>query len=1199
MTVLSNLYAEKLYSEHPIATWHLDDNADYISLISNEVRADLFTGYEDWTVTNAVTTYSPASAVIKSMSPYPFPEEDILSVEIINENSPIVLETPGFIGFDDLDINLQTFCIGAWVYSESRHLTKLSIGYKYSGGSTVYKDLSFSDTQEKTGWFFVSGTFDIPAGVTNEAIDILVKITTSIAGSSSSDYRFSWHGLTMGQLCEEYHAESLGKQKINLPSSINLNLDGVVVADAYGISDRNGYYVVANNNLVARDGSIPLVFGSSGSIELIPHEELLTTQSWDQTAEEDWEYWEENETWQSLKDLDQSEFIISAKPSIIFPGCGFLNEAGRNQDYTVECWLNIDSNATTPKRIFGPITSTDGLYVENAFLTLVIGNNFLSHYVGEWFRPMLVHIRLIKDSATLLVNGEEVGQLSFSTKDLTLPEEFTLNDKSNDWVGFYAYKDHIVDPIILGSFSIFPYSMSTLVAKSHYVYGQGIPLSSEVIDSYYGGTSVEIDYSVSKYNNNKTYPLNLSWQQADIDNLNATDTSLKTPEYSLPTFNLGTKTLSELEEDSFAIQDDGEAFFSLNPNSTWNTINSSIYFNDLSFIQSPINAIYGIFEFTSSSTDQTLICLFQDSNNYLKVRRLASSGSINYVFCYNGTISTIASGVIPLHEFVAGFEFNKLLSNNILGLSQFLSNSLSLKMYVGNDFDDNKFTGRIYTFGISTIKNSLEIDHHFASNGTATINAYSSLLPHIASYTLSPFKEYGKFFLDISVAGYWRDYLPVSSLMSQVANSENNIVSDLDYVQFNIDYPSPSDIPAAGQNYWTNSSVSNTYSTSDASVRSYIAFDYTSNGYSKPDEDYTDVSANQSRVLDLNTTSWTDKKFELVDGYLIYPDKNVNLENMSLIYFVNFKVKSILKKKVFLRKLEFAARTLNYTSSTPIGTKYGIDLYPFKKVGFYTGYKGKNPLIIDKDNTPYLYLTRKSGLELRNGINDIERGVSIPVSSTLIDKYSLSAIQMFTRCDLYAFPENPVKIFEVNYKGDSLDFYIQSNSSTGKRGVIFSKLRSSGTIFTDLSYYLNGKLVGQPVIDIQQWYSFGISFNSSLNFDNYSGSIVLKYLMMFNNISFYQGTALQVVQRLVLRTWQEVEDEEASWQGWENEGDWNNMLIRSRDSRYIVNPSEVYKTYIGNRTTVVDDFNNDFRIVSNSVAAYQDTSWQEYIVTPA
>ena len=134
MTVLSNLYAEKLYSEHPIAIWHLDDNADYISLISDAVRADLFTGYEDWTVTNGVTTYSPSSSVIKSMSPYPFPDEEILSVEIVNENNPIILETPGFVGFDDLDSNLETFCIGVWVYSESRFLDKLSIGYKYSGG---------------------------------------------------------------------------------------------------------------------------------------------------------------------------------------------------------------------------------------------------------------------------------------------------------------------------------------------------------------------------------------------------------------------------------------------------------------------------------------------------------------------------------------------------------------------------------------------------------------------------------------------------------------------------------------------------------------------------------------------------------------------------------------------------------------------------------------------------------------------------------------------------------------------------------------------------------------------------------------------------------------------------------------------------------------------------------------------------------
>lgn len=1199
MAVLSNLYAEKLYSEHPLAIWHLDDNADYISLIDDATRSNLFDSTASWIVTNADDTYAPSSEVLKTMSPYPFPNENILSLEIVDETQEIQLETPGFIGFDDLDLNLKTFTIGVWVYSESRYLSQLSLGYKYTASSPVYKTLNILESQEKTGWFFVSGTFDIPSGVTNQNIDILIKIKTTTAGSLTSDYRFSWHGLTMGQLCEEYHAESLGKHKLNLPSSINISADGVVVADSYGISGNNGYYVVSNNNLVARHGSIPLVFGSSGSVELIPHEEVITQINWDLVSNENWQYWEDNDTWLSLLNFNQSEFIISAKPSIIFPGFGFLNESGRNQNYTVECWLNIDSNATTPKRIFGPINSTDGLYVENAFLTLVIGNDFVSHYVGEWFRPMLIHIRLIKDSATLIVNGEEVGQLSFVTKDLNLPEEFSDENKSNDWLGFYAYKDNVVDPIILGSFSIFPYAMSTLVAKSHYLYGQGVPLSSEIIDSYYGGTSVEIDYSVAKYNNNKTYPANLSWQQADIDNLQPTASVLTIPEYSLPTFNIGSKTILELESDNYSIQDDGELFFSLNPTSSWNSINTSIYFNNLNFIPSSINAIYGIFEFTTSSTDQTLISLFQDSNNYIKVRRLAGNANINYIFCYNGNITTIGSHAVPSGEFVAGIEFSKLLSNNILGLSQFLSGSSSLKLYIANDLENNKFTGKIYTLGISTLKNSLEIDHHFNGNGTAIINSYSSLLPHVASYTLSPFQEYGKFFLDISVAGYWRDYIPVSSLTSQVEDASGNVKNDLDFVQFNIDYPSPSDMPSTGQIYWTNSSLSNTYSTENSSIRSYIAFDYTTNGYSKPDEDYTDVAANQSRVLDLNTTSWIDKRFEVVDGYLVYPDKSVNIENMSLIYFINFKVKSILKKNIFLRKLQFAGRTLNYTSSTPIGTRFGKDIYPFKKVGFYTDYKGKNPISIDKDNTPYLYLTRKSGLELKNGTNDSERGVSIPISSNNINNYSLSALQMFIRCDLFAFPQTPVKIFEINYKDDSLDFYVVANSSSGKRGLIFAKLRSTGEDYSDISYYLNGKFVGQAVIDIQQWYVLGISFNGSLSFNNYSGSIILKYLMMFNNISFYQGTSLQIVQRLVLRTWQEAEDEQPSWQAWENDGDWNNLLIRSKDSRYAVNPGQIYKNYTGSRTIIIDDSDDSFKVISSAISVYEDASWQEYIINPA
>jgi len=34
----SNLYAEKIFSEHPLALWALDDKLDYISLITEAQR---------------------------------------------------------------------------------------------------------------------------------------------------------------------------------------------------------------------------------------------------------------------------------------------------------------------------------------------------------------------------------------------------------------------------------------------------------------------------------------------------------------------------------------------------------------------------------------------------------------------------------------------------------------------------------------------------------------------------------------------------------------------------------------------------------------------------------------------------------------------------------------------------------------------------------------------------------------------------------------------------------------------------------------------------------------------------------------------------------------------------------------------------------------------------------------------------------
>jgi len=102
---------------------------------------------------------------------------------------------------------------------------------------------------------------------------------------------------------------------------------------------------------------------------------------------------------------------------------------------------------------------------------------------------------------------------------------------------------------------------------------------------------------------------------------------------------------------------------------------------------------------------------------------------------------------------------------------------------------------------------------------------------------------------------------------------------------------------------------------------------------------------------------------------------------------------------------------------------------------------------------------------------------------------------------------------------------------------------------------------------------------------------------MFNNISVYQGTNTQIAQRFTFNTWQEIEDG-YNWQDLDS-GTWNNVLIKSSDVLFIVDPKQVYKSYIGTNKVIVDDESVEFNLKTDSLRSYSDVSWQNYIITPA
>ena len=104
---------------------------------------------------------------------------------------------------------------------------------------------------------------------------------------------------------------------------------------------------------------------------------------------------------------------------------------------------------------------------------------------------------------------------------------------------------------------------------------------------------------------------------------------------------------------------------------------------------------------------------------------------------------------------------------------------------------------------------------------------------------------------------------------------------------------------------------------------------------------------------------------------------------------------------------------------------------------------------------------------------------------------------------------------------------------------------------------------------------------------------------MFNNISYYQATNLQLAQSRTLRSWSKVKTVapvEKDWEDWLSYT-WNQILVLGTSNLYGTSPSDIYKTYIGTNKIIIDD-NEGISINPDTIKMYQDATWQSFIITP-
>lgn len=1228
MSSPSNLYAEKVYAEHPLALWSLDEQVDYLSLITENQR-----DFADWTITGVSDQYE------STIANQPFINSITNTIEG-TPNNLVTLISPNLVELSSLQERLRTMCIGTYYYSNSDNYDYIEIGYEYidSDTSLIVQHLKRFTTIAQDQWAFISETFEIP----NESNEfrVVIKIQLNDVGALPSDYIFNFNGLSVGQWSEDFNTTSLGVNPINLPSIIGLQESDLkcIESNSYGNSNNKGYHIVANNVLTSRNTSVPLVYGSSGVIRLSANYSTVigsiidgggpvaTTSEFIDGGEPSIE---------PIVSLDGGIEVLS--PSYIVPGLGLLNEDGKYKEYTLEFWTRIDSNASESYRLVGPIGSDDGIYVEGGHITLVVGTSFRSYFVGQWIRPMLIHMTISKTLATLMINGEEVINMQIDISNVNLPSKnIILNEmsKDQDYIGFYCYPD--IPSFEIDSVAIYSYKVPSIVAKRRYVYGQGVG-SSELINNSYAGTEAFIDYTFAEYTADYSYPDFAKWNQGSFDNLITDNLSLRTPEYQLPTIYLDNKTLTEFYTDCRSSQTVDTKFISFRPNSTWNTTLGYLNFPRLDILQTVLKMIYVVYSVNDSySGDQIILKIYnsQNSNNFTILKQ---GTEIKYLFNYNNATEEIYSHTYSAEDkHVAGIKIEDL-GSSYDNIYSFFNNMSSLKMYVGGDNTGNyTFGGKIYNVGFGTEYNSSLFENF--TDGIADYDQPEDFISRLASYTLLPTDKYNSFFLDIGVSGYWEDYLPLSYFAKYVTDEYGYKYYDLDFLQFNIDTPAPSEaVKYETTSEWTyaeldsefdhpvqqtylqldnnnytgwdnyqdmneNSDQYKKYDISNSEVKSYVTMQYILDGSNLLQNNFLiDTQIDENKVIDFSKHSnWSTHRFEILDNSIIYPPVGVDFNDLAIVYRLEFNTRNTVNRPIAIKKLQIASQSLDHNRFNKIGTRFGAPLYPYTKSGIYYDFKTKNPFAISKTSSPYLYATQSSGIEIRNEYQtDIDKGISLPVNIGRTPSFQVAAMQFWMRSNKSKFPATKQKIFEINYLSDTIEFFAQANSENGDRARIFAISKKSNTPFVDLTYYINGNFVREPVISRKEWVVIGMSFENNISFDGMLGSINIIGPYMFNNISYYQATNLQLAQSRTLRSWSKVKTVSSVDKDWEDwiSYTWNQILVLGTSNLYGTNPSDIYKTYIGTNKIIIDD-NQGMSLNPDTIKMYQDATWQSFIVTP-
>lgn len=575
---------------------------------------------------------------------------------------------------------------------------------------------------------------------------------------------------------------------------------------------------------------------------------------------------------------------------------------------------------------------------------------------------MLLDFQYTESKAILMINGEQVISMDIDVNNIAFPPS-ELYGSSLDWIGVYG--SDALKPFEIDSISIFPYLLPPEVAKKHFVYGQGVqefaPSSPEFLKK-----TAEIDFPYAEYAYNVIYPDTMMWRSGFAMNLNTTSSYLSTNSFDLPTVFLKSNGAPASEPDWFSENRalntaiaDFAPYLSMNPTGAYEE--STIFFKNINMLGEKVESVFGFFRLpTSASATQVLMSF----NNTSTAEKIQISVQTNSTLQYNyvdpaGAITTLFSEAItPDEYFTAGINIPEIAASAYFTIGSFFANPDRISLNIGG-YGQNVFRGRI--FGIH-FNNSYFFDTDLATYFTGAYIEQPAgsvtLMRYIGNYSLLPVNRNTTMALDIGSSGYWEDVIPLS-MFGKIISASGTPTYDLDMIQFNIDSPyqlgfgsadnfvftygmMPDNVPATTYDelealgYTSYDDMSNQLNAAyqdiryDTSVKLFLTLQSYSLAGNKAYSDFSvTASANASKVVEFNTATILNTKYEVYDNSVIIIPDDINFSEYYLGVHIEMRVRGTKEKNMIIRRLELASFVANDGIPTKVGTKYSYPLYPF------------------------------------------------------------------------------------------------------------------------------------------------------------------------------------------------------------------------------------------------------------------------------